>query len=179
LTNKRLDQQRKDRMNIPTRMMLVAIGTSFGSTCSRRAVGCVLTSSNIVVATGYNGSPRGMTHCISKGCLTNEAGACINCVHAELNACLQCIGPADTAYCTDTPCLTCLRALLNKGVRTVFFWRHYEDEDRDLFLENAQFGPEGFAMFNMTSAHESLFNGYWKMLESCLEKYPKYFGENK
>lgn len=136
--NTRLNQGRTGRLNLLERMMLVAVGTSHGSSCSRRAVGCVITDDrDRVVATGYNGAPRGTPHCIDQGCLLNAEGACVRCVHAELNACLQCTSDyATRAYCTDAPCLTCLRALMQKGIGIIYYWREYEDEDRARFLQS-------------------------------------------
>ena len=114
-------------------MMIAALAHSHGSTCSRRATGCVLERAGITVATGYNGSPAGLEHCIDEGCLMHD-GHCINCEHAESNACLQCNGHADTAYCTDKPCLKCFRALLQKGVTRIYYWRDYVDPARDAFF---------------------------------------------
>lgn len=129
-----MDQQRTSKLIFKDRMMLAAISTAHSSTCSRRAVGCVLTNaSGKVVATGYNGAPSGQRHCIEKGCILHD-GHCIQCVHAELNACLQCYGSARMAFCTDKPCLTCLRALMNKGVSRIFYWRNYDDPMRDSFI---------------------------------------------
>ncbi len=133
--NTRLNQKRSSRLSLLCRMMMCTISTSHGSTCTRRAVGCVLTDDrDRVVATGYNGAPRGVRHCIDDGCLPGPDGGCIRAVHAELNACLQCSGDARTAYCTDQPCINCLKALMNKGVKHIFYWRAYEDKARDDFM---------------------------------------------
>ena len=43
------------------------------STCLRRQVGAVLVRDRRVLATGYNGAPRGVAHCLDMGCLRDAA----------------------------------------------------------------------------------------------------------
>ena len=42
------------------------------STCLRRKVGAVLVRDKRILTTGYNGAPRGVEHCESRGCLRDE-----------------------------------------------------------------------------------------------------------
>lgn len=104
------------------------------ATCPKRRVGAVLVKEGRVVSTGYNGSPPDMPHCDENGCVTNGAGKCIATIHAEMNALLLARDQGDTLYCTDKPCLACLKAALahNPRIRIVF-WRSGNDPDRDLF----------------------------------------------
>ncbi len=138
-----MDRKRTDRYILSVRMMLVAQITAEGSTCSRRAVGCVLTRNDKVVATGYNGAPVHTKHGIDfeDGCPKNDRGSCIQCVHAEMNACLQCEGSAEIAYCTDQPCLNCTKALIQKGVQYIYYWRPYEDPDRIQYFKVNDIDP--------------------------------------
>jgi len=101
------------RLDFETAMLMVALSVSSMATCSRRSVGCVLTKDKIVVATGYNGAVKGKPHCQDVGCILKD-GHCIACVHAEANASMRC-AEADSAFCTDRPCLTCLRLMLQKA----------------------------------------------------------------
>ena len=39
------------------------------STCLRRQVGAVLVKDKNILATGYNGAPSGVAHCLDVGCL--------------------------------------------------------------------------------------------------------------
>ena len=55
------------------------------STCPRAAVGAVITRNNRILATGYNGAPEGMPHCIDEGCSVVD-GHCQRAIHAEANA---------------------------------------------------------------------------------------------
>ncbi|MEK7850777.1 MAG: deaminase, partial [Deltaproteobacteria bacterium] len=66
------------------------------STCLRRQVGAVVVKSKNILATGYNGVPRGITHCEVTGCLreklnvpSGERHELCRGLHAEQNAIIQ------------------------------------------------------------------------------------------
>ena len=42
------------------------------STCTRRSVGAVIVKDKRILATGYNGAPSGIEHCVDIGCLRDE-----------------------------------------------------------------------------------------------------------
>lgn len=94
------------------------------STCPRARVGAVFTSPDgEILATGYNGAPRGMDHCDDVGCLVVD-GHCVRSTHAEQNAIVQAAkrGTAlrgSTLYVTHTPCAVCVKLLINLGVEKV------------------------------------------------------------
>ncbi|MBR5731664.1 MAG: cytidine deaminase, partial [Firmicutes bacterium] len=44
------------------------------TTCIRRGVGAVIVKDNRVMATGYNGVPKGISHCSEVGCLRQQMG---------------------------------------------------------------------------------------------------------
>jgi dCMP deaminase len=65
--------------------------------CMKRRVGCVLVIDRKIVATGYNGTPRGIKNCIEGGCRRCNSSSircgesldeCL-CLHAEENALLE------------------------------------------------------------------------------------------
>ncbi len=122
-----------ERLNIHAYYMILAFAAAARGTCPRRKVGAILTKDGEAVATGYNGSPPKMPHCDEVGCLLSE-GRCIRTIHAEMNALLR-GRQGDTLYCTDQPCLACLKAALSAGVRRIFYARPYPDLARDLFVE--------------------------------------------
>jgi dCMP deaminase len=119
--------------------------TAQRGTCARRQVGCVLTDARgHVLATGYNGRPRGFPHC-------NEGNPCLGAtaatgtsldlceaVHAEQNALLQChdVELIDACYVTVSPCITCVKLLLNTGCRRIIAAAAYAHDAaaRDLWL---------------------------------------------
>lgn len=121
------------RPNIDVYMMGMAMMAASRATCSRRAVGCVLTNRlHHIIATGYNGVPRGMVHCAIQPCLGANApsgqrlDACMA-THAEQNALLQCrdVEEIDTAYVTAQPCITCTKLLLNTGCKNIVYLEPY------------------------------------------------------
>ncbi len=118
------------------------------STC-RKNVGAVIVRRNELVGAGYVGSVHGFPHCTDVDCCfvdTDLVGSdtlrrtCIRTIHAEMNAVLRCLARGSEndgwleAYCTHCPCLNCLKALLQVGVRSVWFQYQYRDEWRDVFL---------------------------------------------
>ncbi|MGI5826211.1 MAG: deoxycytidylate deaminase [Patescibacteria group bacterium] len=111
------------------------------STCIRRQVGAVLVSNKRILATGYNGVPRGLKHCLEIGCIRDElkipsgtrAEIC-RAVHAEQNAIIQCaiygeVSSEDsTIYITHQPCSVCTKILINAGVKRIVYEEPYPDE---------------------------------------------------
>lgn len=103
------------------------------STCTRLAVGATIVRDNRIVAGGYNGSISGGDHCIDHGCYVVE-NHCVRTIHAEMNALLQCskygIPVAEsTLYVTHFPCLQCTKAIIQAGIRHVFYAADYKNND--------------------------------------------------
>jgi dCMP deaminase len=109
------------------------------ATCPRRQVGAVIVRNRRILATGYNGAPRGLPHCPvggpendwPAGCM--RAGHCIRSLHAEQNALLQAamIGvpcEGSTVYVTTQPCNMCAKMIINAGVDQVIYEGDYPDE---------------------------------------------------
>ncbi len=109
------------------------------STCLRRKVGAVLVRDKRIVATGYNGGPTGLSHCLEVGCLREQLNIpsgqqhelCRG-THAEQNAIIQAARyglPMDGAvlYCTTQPCVQCTKMLINAGVSEIVFAEGYPD----------------------------------------------------
>ena len=44
------------------------------STCLRRKVGAIAVKDKRILATGYNGAPAGVPHCLEVGCLRTQLG---------------------------------------------------------------------------------------------------------
>jgi dCMP deaminase len=65
--------------------------------------------------------------------------------HAEQNALLQCrdVEQIDTCYTTASPCITCVKLLMNTGCRSIVFAEEYpHPEAMDLWLSGyARFAP--------------------------------------
>ena len=109
------------------------------STCTRAKVGAVIVRDKNILATGYNGAPAGMPHCLDVGCLVYTSKTpsgeveenCFRTIHAEINAIAQAakngasIRDADI-YITHTPCIHCVKVLINTGIRRIFYEREYK-----------------------------------------------------
>lgn len=66
------------------------------ATCLRRQVGAVLVVDKRLLATGYNGAPSGLAHCLEVGCLreknqipSGERHELCRGLHAEQNVIIQ------------------------------------------------------------------------------------------
>ena len=112
------------------------------STCACEKVGALIVRNDEIIATGYNGAPRGRVNCSDLGRCTREAmnipsgeryELCRS-VHAEANAIISAarrdmlggtlylVGrtAADNALVADaTPCAMCRRLILNAGIQRV------------------------------------------------------------
>lgn len=70
----------------------IALAVSKRSTCLKRHYGCVIVKDDVIVATGYNGSPRGEVNCCDTGECKRKFAArytdytLCESVHAEQNA---------------------------------------------------------------------------------------------
>lgn len=112
--------------------MNIAKEVATRSTCDRKFVGSVIVRDRSILATGYNGSIRGLGHCDDEGHLM-EDGHCVRTVHAEANAIVQAarngvrIDGADI-YVTASPCWGCFRLIANAGIVRIVFGEFYRDE---------------------------------------------------
>lgn len=140
---RKLRTRRSDR---DVRFLWVAQIIATGSTCARRAVGAVIVdAAGHICATGYNGVPAGVIHCIEKNCpgadMPSGQGLDIcQAVHGEANALLQLSGrvftPPLTMYITTTPCMGCAKMILNTAVKRIVASSRYSHADAVDFLKD-------------------------------------------
>lgn len=116
--------------------------------CMKRQVAAVVVKDHRIVATGYNGTPKGATNCNEGGCercntLAPSGTGLDDCVcnHAEENAICQAayhgISIKDaTLYCTHSPCLRCAKLLINAGIKEVVYNADYPMSSRSRALLN-------------------------------------------
>lgn len=110
------------------------------ATCLRREVGATVVRDKRILATGYNGAPSGLPHCLDVGCIRDELGVpsgerqelCRG-LHAEQNAIIQAglYGVSlkgGTLYVTLAPCVTCAKMIINAGIERVVFQDAYPDQ---------------------------------------------------
>ena len=101
------------------------------STCTRLMVGATVVRDNRIIAGGYNGSIAGGVHCVDEGCYVID-NHCVRTIHAEMNALLQCAKfgvPTEGAeiYVTHFPCLQCCKALIQAGIKTIYYAEAYKN----------------------------------------------------
>jgi dCMP deaminase len=101
------------------------------STCTRLTVGATIVRDKRIIAGGYNGSIAGGDHCIDHGCYVIE-NHCVRTIHAEMNALLQCAKfgvPTSNAeiYVTHFPCIQCCKAIIQSGIKTVYYAQDYKN----------------------------------------------------
>jgi len=113
--------------------MSIARVAASRSNCVKRKIGAVITIDRRIVATGYNGTPRGVRNCNEGGCprcsAFGESGQALHeciCSHGEENAIVQsayhgvCVR-GGTLYTTMSPCLQCTKMIVNGGITAVVY----------------------------------------------------------
>lgn len=104
------------------------------STCPRREVGCVIVDeTNKIIASGYNGTPKGLAHCTNKPCgaqsfSSGQGLATCMAIHAEQNALMQVtdMTKIHTVYTSTHPCEHCLKMLMNTSVKRIVYAEPYD-----------------------------------------------------
>ena len=117
----------------------IALSVSKRSNCLKRHYGCIIVKNDEIIATGYNGSPRGEQNCCDKGYCQrlnkeHNSGDYSDCfsVHAEQNAMLSAsrkdmIGSTMYLSCEEngievfesSPCPICEKLIKNSGIEMV------------------------------------------------------------
>ena len=130
----------KDRPNKDEYYLDIAASVAKRSTCLRRRYGAVIVNNDEIIATGYNGSPRGEKNCCDTGECWREAHhiphgeqyeKCVS-VHAEMNAIISAARKdmvVGTLYLMGfdnnnpifhaVPCTICRRLIKNAGIKRV------------------------------------------------------------
>jgi dCMP deaminase len=109
------------------------------STCTRRMVGAIIVKDRRILATGYNGAPIGLRHCLDLTCLrdklnvaSGERHELCRGLHAEQNAIIQAAFHGVSIngghlYSTHLPCSICVKMVINAGISKVYFFDGYPD----------------------------------------------------
>ena len=128
--------ERKDKENY---YLDIAETVLVRSTCYRRRYGAIIVLNDEIIATGYNGAPRGRKNCLDRGvCMRDELKIpsgeryeLCRSVHAEANAIISAarrdmIGSSlylagrdakDNGFFKDiTSCSMCRRLIINAGI---------------------------------------------------------------
>jgi len=120
------------------------------ATCIKRRVGALIVKDNQILATGYNGAPKGFSHCTEKTCLrkkmnvpSGERHELCRGLHAEQNAIIQAAVhgvkiQGSTLYCTYQPCVICAKMMINAGIKRLVYAGGYPDKLAAQMLKDSQ-----------------------------------------
>ncbi len=119
------------------------------STCIRRRVGTIIVRNKHILATGYNGAPTGLPHCLDIGCYrekenipSGERHELCRGLHAEQNAIIQAANHGaslkkSTLYTTTHPCIICTKMIINAGIEKVVYLEGYADNLSKAMIEES------------------------------------------
>lgn len=134
----------------------IAEEVSKRATCLRRKWGAVIVKNDEIIATGYNGAPRGRKNCTDLGkCIREELNVprgeryeLCRSVHAEQNAIISAsrkdmigatlyevgIDAKSGDYVENSmPCAMCKRVIINSGIEKMIF-RDSKDKFRVIYV---------------------------------------------
>jgi len=152
-----------ERISKPNYYLDIAQTVCKRSTCLRKKYGAIIVKNDAIVATGYNGAPRGRVNCSTLGsCMRDELGIprgeryeMCRAIHAEQNAIIiasrdQMIGATMYVVGEDSKtgelvpdicsCMMCKRAIINSGIEKVIFRtspdKYYEVKVREWVIND-------------------------------------------
>ncbi|MCX8034601.1 MAG: cytidine/deoxycytidylate deaminase family protein [Thermodesulfovibrio sp.] len=124
------------------------------STCLRRHVGAILVKDKRILATGYNGAPSNIRHCLDVGCIrerknipSGERHELCRGIHAEQNLIIQAAYhgvPISNSilYCTNFPCSICAKMIINAGIERIVYLDGYPDSLSEELIKEANIQVE-------------------------------------
>ena len=145
-----LPEEVKKRPDCDTYFLDIVELVSKRTTCLRRAVGAGLVRDRRILATGYNGAPSKLQHCLDIGCLreqfkvpSGERHELCRGLHAEQNAVIQAAlhgvnTKGSTLYCTNHPCVICAKMIINAGIVRIVIRDGYHDKLAAQMLKEAE-----------------------------------------
>ena len=121
-----------ERVSWEEYFMNIAREVATRSTCDRKHVGAVIVRGKTILATGYNGSIRGLAHCDEAG-HEMENTHCIRTIHAEANAIVQSARHGvrledSEIFITASPCYNCFKLIANAGINKIYFGEFYREQ---------------------------------------------------
>lgn len=118
----------------------IAQDVSERATCIKRQVGAIIVKDHRILASGYNGAPKGFDHCTEQTCIRKQMNVpsgqrhelCRG-LHAEQNAIIQAAWhgvriEGGTMYCNYQPCVICVKMMINAGIVRLIYAGGYPDE---------------------------------------------------
>jgi dCMP deaminase len=163
-----MNYSQNDRPTWDEYFLMMAKLASTRSTCLAFPVGAVIVKDRQLLATGYNGSPSGSSHCTSQGFCYPDLSSCnvssslpSRSVHAESNAIAQAAKhgistQSSSIYVTLEPCLSCLKLIISAGIKTVFYETPFNAGEKAIVRD--MFVNDGLITLQQISLSESAAN---------------------
>lgn len=123
-----LDTQEQSRIGYDEMYMSIAEIISKRSTAIKKKVGAVIVKDNSIISYGYNGTPSGF----SNMCEDENGKTKPEVLHAESNAISKVSkstfsSDKATLYVTMSPCIECVKLIIQSGIVKVIFKEYYKD----------------------------------------------------
>ena len=103
--------ERRDKINY---YLDIAETVCERGTCLRRNFGAIIVHNDEIIATGYNGAPRGLKNCSDLGICTREK------LNVPLFLACHDMTSGGTLCGEVEPCSMCKRLIINAGIKDVF-----------------------------------------------------------
>lgn len=121
-----------ERISRDELFMNIAYLISQRGTCERLRVGCIIVKDHRIISTGYNGPMKDADHCTEYTC--DLSTSCDRAIHAEANAIYWAAKhgikiDGSKIYCTHSPCVKCTEAIIQSGIKAVYYEAAYRDDE--------------------------------------------------
>lgn len=126
--------------------MKVAMLTASNSHAKRTKVGAVLVKDGRLVASGWNGQPKGFDNCCEREDIDDQGNKILvtlpTVIHSEANLLMFCAKhgiktDGTDLYVTLSPCINCGILIIQAGIKNVYYNEVYRDTSGIEFLQNA------------------------------------------
>ncbi len=128
--------------NLNNYYIKIAKQTAKLSRAKKLQVGCLIVKDGCIISQSWNGTPSGFDneceYILEHGALMTKEIV----VHAEMNALAKVAKSTNssdgaTLYCTHSPCFECSKAIIQSGIKEVYYAETYRDEKPISFLKQA------------------------------------------
>lgn len=127
-------QEKENRLH--RYFMQIAQLTAQNSYAKRSKVGAVMVRDGRIISIGWNGQPAGWDNCCEEESIDSEGNKILKTlptvVHAEVNAIYWCskseiMSDGASMYLTLSPCAHCALAMIQSGIKEVYYLEEYHD----------------------------------------------------
>ena len=128
--------------------MNVADVTAKLSRAKRLQVGCIVVKDDAIISQGWNGTPRGFDNNCEDEIDPSKPSTVDNLktkeivIHAEINALAKIAKGTHSSnnavmFLTHSPCFDCSKAIIQSGIKTVYFKEKFRNDKPINFLKDA------------------------------------------